>query len=71
MVNYGGEMFNPIKQIMIWQLQMFVQSLSFSKQMLETMFSLQPASPVSLAQFKLGKVGCVGPADLQAGSKEK
>lgn len=70
MVNDGGEMFNPIKQIMIWQLQMFVQSLSFSKQMLETIFSLQPASPVSPAPFKLSKVGCVGPADLQAGAKE-
>jgi hypothetical protein len=64
-------MFNPIRQIMIWQLQMFVQSLSFSKQMLETMFSLQPAAPVSLAQVKLAKSGCVGPADLQTGAAEK
>lgn len=64
-------MFNPIRQIMIWQLQMFVQSLSFSKQLLETMFSLQPSAPVPLAQFKLAKSGCVGPADLQAGAQER
>lgn len=64
-------MFNPIRQIMIWQLQMFVQSMSMSKQLLETLFALQPGTPGSLAPIKLGKTGCVGPADLKDLVKSK